>query len=59
MVAAVNAMTNTGAIKAFFEGDGGRRVTLDEMKALTPADRAELGALCAAALGVEILAPAR
>lgn len=32
-------------IKEFFEKDGGRKVTLEEMKALTAEDRKELGSL--------------
>jgi hypothetical protein len=50
-------MTNIQAIKAFFEADGGRKVSMDEMKALTANDRAELGAACAKTLGFEIEAP--
>lgn len=42
------------AIKRFFELDGGRKVGLDEFKQLTPEDREELGAPCAAALGLEL-----
>lgn len=33
------------AIKTYFEKDGGRKVTIEEMKALTPDDRKELGNL--------------
>jgi hypothetical protein len=40
------------AIKTFFEsGTNGRKVTMDEMKALSPADRQELGDLCVKELG--------
>jgi hypothetical protein len=48
---------NVAAIKRYFEADGGKKVTMDEMKALTAADRDELGAACAAALGLEISLP--
>lgn len=30
------------AIKAFFEDEGGRKVTMDEFKTLTPDDKTEL-----------------
>ena len=33
------------AIMTFFEKDGGRKVTLDEMKKLTPEERKEFGEL--------------
>lgn len=49
-------MTNTQAIKQFFEQGGGRKVTLDELKKLSNDERAQLGALAAAELGVEITA---
>jgi len=40
------------AIKTFFEAaPNGRRVTMEEMKALSPDDRAELGEMCIKALG--------
>jgi hypothetical protein len=51
-------MSNTQAIKVYFEKDGGRTVTLQEMKELTRDDRQELGALAAKELGAEIKAPA-
>lgn len=38
-------MSNVSAIKRFFELDGGRQVTMAEMKALTKEDREELGEL--------------
>ena len=53
-------MTNATAIKTFFEQtdhiapNGGRKVEMAEMKALGRDGLKELGALCAAALGVEI-----
>lgn len=48
------------AIRGFFEGVdaitplGGRKVEIGEFRALTAADREELGTLCAAALDVEL-----
>ena len=37
-------LNNVKAIKVFFEqGENGRRVTMEEMKQLTPIERAELG----------------
>ena len=40
------------AIKTYFEaGPHGRRVSMDEMKALTPEERRELGAMACAELG--------
>lgn len=38
-------MSDVIAIKRFFEADGGRKVEMSEMKALTVEDRAELGPL--------------
>lgn len=46
-----NTITKMGAIRAFFESNGGRKVTMDEMKALSPDERTELAGPCAAALG--------
>lgn len=48
-------MNNIQAIKAYFSKNGGRPVTMQELKDLTKEDRAELGKLCADALGVELL----
>lgn len=42
-------MSNVTAIKKFFE-EGGRKVEMGEMKALTIEDREELGKLCIAEL---------
>lgn len=42
----IESMGNVKAIKSFFESDGGRTVTMAEMKALSTEDRVELGALC-------------
>jgi hypothetical protein len=47
-------MTNIAAIKAFFEADGGRKIEMNEMRALTVEERAELAQMCAKALGVEL-----
>ena len=44
-------MSPIKAIKTFFEKDGGRVVGIDEVKALTSEDRAELGRLACEALG--------
>jgi hypothetical protein len=42
-----------GVIKQYFEADpNGRKVTMDEMKALTREDREELAPLCAEAMGL-------
>ncbi len=42
------------AIKRYFETDGGRNVTLQEIKDLPPEDRDELGPLAAKELGLEL-----
>lgn len=44
-------VTNVQAIKEFFEANGGRKVEMSEMKALSRDEREELGRLAAAALG--------
>jgi len=44
-------ITKIKAIKEFFEADGGRPVTMNEMRELTADDRNELGVLAAKALG--------
>jgi hypothetical protein len=54
-------MKGIPAIKQYFgdNSDGhGRKVTMDEMKALSPKDRRELGELSCKALGVEYEPPA-
>lgn len=43
-------LSNVTLIKKFFEMDGGRKVEMSEMKALTPEDRQELGLLAGEAL---------
>ncbi len=47
-------LNKVAAIKRYFESDGGRPITLSEMRALTGPDRDELGAACAKALGCEL-----
>lgn len=41
---------NVTAIKKFFELNGGRKISMDELKALSIDERNELGKLCAEAL---------
>lgn len=53
------AMTPIRAIIAYFEQDGGMKVTLTEIKTLTADDREELARLAAIELGVVIEAPAK
>ena len=49
-------MTKMKAIKAYFEAaPHGRKVTLDELKALSEGDRVELASLAAAELGCELV----
>lgn len=43
-------LNNVQAIRAYFALDGGREVTLAELKELSPADRQELGDLARAEL---------
>lgn len=50
-------ISNVKAIKEFFEANDGRPVTMSEMRELTPVERAELGRMCAEALGKEIGSP--
>jgi hypothetical protein len=51
------ALKKIEAIKTYFEADPhGRKVTMDEMKALTSDERQELAEMCAAALGDELAA---
>lgn len=49
-------MTRVQAIRMYFEMDGGRKITLQEMKNLSIEERKELGALCLAALGETLTA---
>ena len=50
----MNTITSVKAIKTFFEKDGGRKVSVSELKALSPTERKELGILAAQALGLEL-----
>ncbi len=43
-------LTNISALKLFFEADGGRKISMDEFKELTPDERQYLGDLCREAL---------
>ena len=52
-------MTSIQAIKTFFEADGGKRVTMDELKKVPKDDRAELAELAAVELGVELSKPTK
>ena len=46
----MEAPTNAAAIKAFFQSNGGRKVTMEEFKKLSTGEREELGQLAAEAL---------
>ena len=48
-------MTRIKAIKTFFEADGGRKVSMQEMKKLTDDDKNELGQLACKELGFEMV----
>jgi hypothetical protein len=50
----VKEMTKMQAIRTFFESDGGRKVTMQEMKDLTAEDRNELATAAAERLGVTL-----
>jgi hypothetical protein len=45
-------MKSVAAIKTYFEADGGPKVTMEEMKALTGVERRELGKLACEAMGI-------
>ena len=45
-------MTVVQVIRSFFESGGGRKVTMDEFKALTTEERRELADLAAPQLGL-------
>lgn len=48
-------VTSTVAIKTYFETEPhARKIEMVELKALSPAERLELGTLCAAALGLSL-----
>lgn len=52
-------MKSVAAIKRYFEADPhGRKVTMDELRTLTPDERRELGSLACVELGVEFEASA-
>ena len=44
-------MNNVQAIKTVMEADGGRKLTMKELKDLTPEQRQELGDMCREHLG--------
>lgn len=48
-------MTNMKAIRTFFEADGGRKMTMDELKALSKEEREYLATEAAKQLGVELI----
>lgn len=48
----MEAPTNAAAIKAFFQSNGGRKVTMEEFKQLSKGEREELGQLAAEALSI-------
>ena len=51
MTEEIGSMSIIKAIKEFFEaGPFGRKVTMEEMKALSSVERAELGTMCKEAL---------
>lgn len=55
----MKTMPNTTPIKAirdFFEADNGRKISMDEIKALTPEERKELAALICEQTGDTLLA---
>jgi hypothetical protein len=47
-------MSKYQAIRAYFEQDGGRKVTMEELKALGKENADELAGLCAIELGVTL-----
>jgi len=50
MTEKVHNVGHIAAIKQYFEAQGRRTVTLDELRRLSPEQRATLGAACLAAL---------
>jgi len=48
-------ISRIAAIKRYFELDGGRQVTMGEMKSLTKDDISWLATECAKALGCELM----
>jgi hypothetical protein len=54
------AMSSLKAIRTYFEeGQHGRKVGMDEIKALSPEERAELGQLACVEIGEEWQPPAK
>ena len=49
-----NTLSRLGAIKRFFELDGGRKLIMEEVRALSDEEKTELGSLAAAELGVTL-----
>lgn len=47
-------LSNIAAIKTVFEADGGRKLEMAEIKAMSNDERSALGKMCAVILGVEI-----
>jgi hypothetical protein len=48
-------MSPVKALKTYLEAEpSGRKVTIEELKALTPDERVHMGSLAAEALGVEL-----
>lgn len=47
-------MTRVQALQVFFAADGGRPLTVTELKELTSEERSELALLAAKALGIEL-----
>ena len=50
MTEKIQNIGHIAAIKQYFEAQGRRTVTLDELRRLSPEQRARLGAACLAAL---------
>lgn len=55
MEAEKKQMTNMVAIRTYFEANGGRKVGMDELKALNTDERKELAVLAAKELDVELV----
>lgn len=51
----VELTTTIVAIKRFFESDGGRKIEMKELQALSGEERQELGKLAAVELDVELI----
>lgn len=48
-------LTRIQVIKRFFEADGGKKLGMQELKALSNEDKDELATLAAKELGVEVI----